>query len=256
MHAITHVPSPRMDDGLRTHLERTAVNYQRAVTQHAEYCGALTRCGAEVRTLGVNRALPDCVFVEDTAVVLDELAVLAPLGTEARRAERDGIEPELRRYREVHRIEPPAVLEGGDVLRVGRTLFVGLSSRTDWVGLRALEAIVQPFGYRVVTVPVCGCLHLKTAVTALPDGALLVNPSWLDVEPLRGYEQIPVPDEEPWAANVLPIGENVCLAAEHPRTAELIIRRGFRVHAVELSEFAKAEGGVTCLSLLVESGKQ
>jgi dimethylargininase len=251
MLALTHQPSPNLDHGQRTHVARVPIDYALALRQHEAYCRMLRDCGAAVRPLDVNRDLPDSTFIEDTAVVLDELAVLASMGTPARRGEPAGIEGELRKYRELYRIELPATLEGGDVLRVGRTLLVGLSSRTDSAGARALEAAVRRHGYRVVPVAVRGCLHLKTACTALPDGRLLMNPSWLDREALRGFETVAVPEGEPWAANTLPVGGAVCLAAEHVQTADLLRRCGFDVRTVDLSEFAKAEGCVTCLSLLL-----
>src|SRR5262249_3193185 len=153
-----------------------------------------------------------------------EAAVLASMGTAARRGEPAGIEPELKKYREVHRIDMPACLEGGDVLRVGRDLLVGMSSRTDATGARALETIVRRYGYRVLAVPVPGCLHLKTACTALPDGRLLVNPSWLDMRSLHGFATVTVPAEEPWGANTLPFGGVVCLAAKNVQTADLVRR--------------------------------
>jgi dimethylargininase len=238
--------------GQRTHVARSAIDYDRAVRQHAEYCRMLRRCGVQVRTLDVNRELPDCVFVEDTAVVLDEVAVLASMGVESRRDEPAGIEPELRKFREVHRIEPPATLEGGDVLQLGRTLLIGISSRTNRAGLAALEAITRRYGYRAVPVAVQGCLHLKTACTALPDGSLLANPDWVDMEDLRGFDTIRIPEYEPWGANTLSIGQKVCVAAEQVRTADLLRARGFEVETVELYEFAKAEGGITCLSILFD----
>jgi dimethylargininase len=236
-----------------TYVARAPIDCSRAVRQHEEYCRVLGECGAEVRTLDVNRELPDCVFVEDTAVVLDEVAVLASMGTPSRRAEPTGVEAELRKYREVRRIEAPATLEGGDVLRVGRTLLVGLSPRTNAAGVAALEAVVRRHGYGVSAVPVRQCLHLKTACTTLDDRRLLVNPAWLDVAALRGFELVPVPAEEPWAANTARVGTVVLMAAEHARTADLIRGLGLDVRAVELSEFAKAEGGVTCLSILLRS---
>jgi dimethylargininase len=239
-----------MQHGQRTHVGREAIDYQRAVRQHAEYCRMLGRRGVEVRTLEVNRGLPDCVFIEDTAVVFDEVAVLASMGAESRRAEPAGIEPELRKHREVHRIETPATVEGGDVLQLGRTLLIGISCRTNLAGAAALESIARRYGYRTVPVVVHECLHLKTACTALPDGTLLVNPAWVDTQALRGFEVIRIPDAEPWAANTLPIGRTVCMAAEHGQTADLIRERGFDVETAELSEFAKAEGGITCLSIL------
>ncbi len=252
MLALTHLPSPHLDAGLRTHVGRVPVDFGLALRQHAGYCDLLRACGVEVRTLEVNRDFPDGTFIEDTAVVLDEVAVLTPMGTAARRGEPAGIEPELRKYREVHRIEPPACLEGGDVLRVGRTILVGESSRTDAAGFAALEGIAGRYGYRVVPVPLRECLHLKTACTALPDGRLLVNPAWLDTAALRGFELVPVPVEEPWAAGTLPVAGKVCLAAEHVTTAGMLRRLGFDVRATPLSEFAKAEGCVTCLSLLID----
>ncbi|MBC8868599.1 MAG: dimethylargininase, partial [Planctomycetes bacterium] len=144
-------------------------------------------------------------------------------------------------------------IEGGDVQREGRTLLGGLSSRTNSAGISALDTIVRRCGYRVVAVPVRGCLHLKTACTALPDGRLLVNPAWLDVRDLGDYELTPVPDDEPWGANVALVGTSVCASAAHVRTADSIREEGFDVQLVDLSEFAKAEGGVTCLSLVFDS---
>jgi dimethylargininase len=184
-------------------------------------------------------------------VVLDEVAVLCSMGAESRRGERAGVERELLRYREVRRIELPATLEGGDVLRVGRRLLVGLSARTNRAGAEALEAVVQRFGYRVLPVPVRGCLHLKTACTALPDDTLLVNPCWVDLAALEGFRTVRVPVDEPWAANTLTAGETVLLAAEYPRTAHLLRRRQLDVRPVALSELAKAEGAVTCMALLL-----
>jgi dimethylargininase len=250
MFALTHVPSPNMGACQLTYVPRTPIDHGLALRQHEEYCRMLRECGVEVRTLDVNREHPDCAFIEDAAVVLDEAAILALPGTEARRAELAGIEPELRKYREVHRIEPPVTLEGGDVLRIGRTLLVGTSSRTNAAGISALETSAGRHGYAVRPVPVRECLHLKTACTALDDERLLVNPSWLDVSALRGFELVGVPEEEPWGANIVRIGETVCMAAAQVRTADLVRGLGFNVRTVDISEFAKAEGGVTCLSLL------
>jgi len=250
MLALTHIPSPNMGNGLRTHVARTAIDNDLALEQHAAYGTLLRECGAEVRTLDVNRDLPDCTFIEDTAVVLDELAVLTSMGNEARRGELPGIARALMRYRPLCRIELPATLEGGDVLRVGRTLLVGLSLRTNREGVQALESIVGRHGYRVLPVPVRECLHLKTACTALPDQCLLLNPHWLDVSPLTEFETVTVSESEPWAANTLTVGNAVCISSEHVQTAELIRQRGFDVRTIHLSEFAKAEGCVTCLSLL------
>jgi dimethylargininase len=251
MLALTHAPSPSLEQCQRTYVAPAPIDYSRAVRQHEAYCQMLRRACAEVRTLDVNHGLPDSVFIEDTAIVLDEVAVLASMGAPSRRAEPAGVEPELRKYREVERVEPPATVEGGDVLRLGRTLLVGLSSRTNAAGVEALQAVGRRFGYEVRPVPVGRCLHLKSACGALPNGRLLVNPDWLDPRALRGFDLVRVPDAEPDAANVLLLGARVCLAAAHPQTAERVRQLGFEVEAVDLSEFAKAEGCVTCLSILL-----
>ena len=214
MLALVHAPSPKLAAGQRTHVAREAIDIDRMQKQHAAYCQALADCGGAskggresiaatmshhgkcspqltpdpvvVRVIDVNGDAPDGVFIEDTAIVLDELAILCSMGTAARRREPLAIEPVLREFREVRRIEWPALIEGGDVLCIGRELLVGLSSRTSTAGVEALANLVRPLGYSVTTVPVRGCLHLKTACTALPDGRLLISPAWLDISALRG----------------------------------------------------------------------
>jgi dimethylargininase len=250
MLALTHLPSPNMADCLRMHADGPRIDQKAAFQQHAGYRQMLERCGAVVETLDVNRDLPDCVFIEDTAIVLDEVAILCSMGHPSRRAEPAGIEPHLRRHRDVRRIELPATIDGGDVLRVGRRLIVGISGRTNAAGVAALTAAVSPFSYDIDPVSVTGCLHLKSACTALPDGRLLANPVWLDSKALRRYKIVGVPHDEPDAANVALVGETVCAAAGHPQTADLLCGLGFRVETTDLSEFAKADGCVTCLSLL------
>lgn len=251
MLALTHQPSPRMAECQLTFVERAPIDYLRACRQHAEYCRALREYGAEIRVLDVNAAHPDCAFVEDAAVVLDEAVIVGRMGSEARRPETAGIERELAASGIVHRIEAPATLEGGDVLRVGRRLFVGQSSRTNNAGIEALTLLAGRYGYEVRAIPVTGCLHLKTACTALPNGRLLVNRNWINCTALAGFELIPIPAEEPWGGNIALVGETVLSAAGSPRTAALIRSLGFAVRTVDLSEFAKAEGGVTCLSILL-----
>ena len=252
MLAITHLPSPRMHLGERTFVEHTSIDRVETLRQHAAYREKLEDLGVSVRALSTNLELPDCAFIEDCAIVLDEIAILASMGTASRAAEPAGIEAALTGIREVKRVGPPATLEGGDVLRVDRTLMVGLSSRTNRAGVTALERIVRRHGYRVVGVPVSGCLHLKTACTALPDGRLLVNPAWLDAKALDEFTKITVPVQEPWAANTLLIGDRVLIPSHHPQTAKTLRRDGLSVDTVEILEFAKAEGGVTCLSILAQ----
>ena len=249
MLALTHLPSLNMAGCLRMHAG-PSIDLDVALQQHAGYRRMLERCGAVVETLDTNRDLPDCVFIEDTAIILDEIAILCSMGHPSRRDEPAGIEPHIRQHREIRRIELPAIIDGGDVLRVGRRLIVGLSGRTSAAGIEALAATVRPFGYQVDTVPVTGCLHLKSACTALLDGRLLANAAWLDAKALRQYRIVPVPDDEPGAANVALVGEAVCAAAGHPQTEDLIRGLGFRVETTDLSEFGKADGCTTCLSLL------
>jgi dimethylargininase len=249
MLALVHAPSPALAAGQRTHVAQQQIDLRLAQSQHAAYCQALAACGLTVRWLNVNRDAPDGVFLEDTAIVLDEIAILCSMGTAARRREPLAIEPILRECRELRRIEMPAMIEGGDVLRIERTLLVGLSSRSNAAGAAALALLVEPLGYQVRAIPVLDCLHLKTACTALPDGRLLVNRSWLEISALQNYDCIDVPADEPWAANTLPIGQRVMLPAAHRQTAGLLARLGFEPVPVQLSEFAKAEGGVTCLTL-------
>lgn len=252
MLAITHLPSPRMADCQLTYVARNAIDYDLALQQHAEYCSMLSSLNVDVRTLEGNCEMPDCVFVEDAAVVLDEAALITRPGAETRRNETAAIEFELRTRRSiVDHTFAPATLEGGDVLRVGRTLLVGHSSRTNPEGAEVLQAFALRYGYTVRVVPVRGALHLKTACTALPDGRLLVNREWIDSEALSGFPLIPVPTSEPWGANLLCVGDVVCAAAHHSETVAMIRRMGFDVQTTEMSEFAKAEGGVTCLSILL-----
>lgn len=260
--AITHVPSPNMNAAIRTHALGPSgvpeeIDVEVAKQQHEAYRLALAKAGAEVRMLDVNRDHPDAVFIEDTAIVLPEIAIVASMGAASRRREPTGIEIELAKYRTaVTRILPPATLEGGDVVSVGKMLFVGQTARTNRAGTDALARITEPFGYVVIPVPVEGCLHLKTACTALPDGALLINPKWLPaLEPLQKMDCVEVDSREPNAANVVIIGENVCMSDAYPRTSERARAHARDVYTVALTEFAKADGCATCLSLVFSLAK-
>lgn len=239
-----------MQRGERTYVDHVDVDYELALRQHAAYRAVLQQCGAEVIVLDVNRTMPDCVFVEDTAIVLPELAVMMSPGAESRRAEPAGIEPSLRQFRAIKRIKRPATIDGGDIVVAGRALYVGDSPRTNADGIRALRETIAPFGYSVTSIPVRGCLHLKSACSALPDGRFLVNADWIDVSPLPKANLVGVPDDESWAGDVLVIGNRIILSDAFPQTAELLGDLGFGTLPVAISEFAKVEGGVTCLSLV------
>jgi dimethylargininase len=255
MIAITRLPSSRMSQCQLSFIERQPIDHQRALAQHEAYRAMLAECGAEVIVLSAADELPDCAFVEDTALVLDELAVMASPGAASRRGEVEAVEEALRPYRSIDWIRPPATLDGGDVLLVGRTLLVGVTARTNGDGLAALRQIAEPRGYRLWPIGVNGCLHFKSACTALDDQTLIVNRNWLEpaaLSDLRGrYRVIEIPADEPFAADVLRIGSSIVLPAAHGRTRDLIAGLGYGTRTVDLSEFAKAEGGVTCLSILV-----
>ena len=248
--AITHLPSPNMQSYERTYVGDEAIDLGLARRQHAAYCDALRECGAQVTTLDVNAPMPDCVFVEDTALVLDEVAVMMSPGAESRRAEPAGIEPVLRRYRAVKHVRFPGTIDGGDVVVAGRDVYVGRSLRTNDAGIEQLRTLLGAYDYTVTGISVHGCLHLKTACSALPDGRFLVNSDWIDASPLPAERLVHVPASEPWAGDVLVIGERIIVSDAFPRTIELLGALGFTVFPVSLSEFAKAEGGVTCLSLV------
>jgi dimethylargininase len=248
--AITHVPSPTMQDYEHTFVDDQPIDLELARRQHEGYREALGACGADVTVLDVNSGMPDCVFVEDTAIVLDEVAVMMSPGAVSRRREPAGIEPELAKYRPIARVTLPATIDGGDVVVSGGSVYVGRSARTNDLGIATLRAVLAPYGYTVTGVFVHGCLHLKTACSALPDGRFLVNPEWIDVTALPASKLVPVPDTEPWAGDVLVIGDRIIVSDAFPATADCLRASGWSVVPVSVSEFAKAEGGVTCLSLV------
>lgn len=248
--ALVRSPSPRMAEGIVTHLERVPADPALAAEQHAAYVAALGAAGWAVHEVAPAEDLPDSAFVEDVVVVLDDLAVLTRPGAGERRAEVEGAEAAVRALGlEVARIEAPGTLDGGDVLQVGRTVYVGRGGRTDGEGIRQLRALAAARGRTVVPVPLHRVLHLKSAVTALPDATLVCHdPSLLDVTPLPTLR--PVPEEG--GCHVVPLGGGTLLvAASAPRSAEAFDDLGFDVVAVDISEFEKLEGCVTCLSVLV-----
>jgi dimethylargininase len=248
--AVVRGVSPSLHECELTYLEREPIDLDRAEHQHAAYVRLLRDLGLEVVEIPADPAFPDCCFVEDVAVVLDEVAIMTRPGAASRRGEVPPVEDALSRYRQVVRIQAPATLEGGDVLAVGRTLFVGSSPRTNVAGIEQLRALAEPLGYRVVAVPVLGCLHLKSAVTALDDGHVLANGRWIDPGPLGELEIVPVDPREPGAANVLRARGTIVVHAGFPRTLDLLPKRGYTVQSLDVSEFLKAEAALTCKSLL------
>jgi dimethylargininase len=193
------------------------------------------------------------MFVEDPAIVLDELAVIFPLGTESRRPEAASLAQAISKFRKLERVELPGTLEGGDVLRIGRNLFVGLTKRSNAEGIRQLTAILAPHDYAVIAVPVTGCLHLKSAVTWLGRNTLLANRSWFDSSPFPGYGWIDVDPTEPHAANALALGDTIIFPSSFPCTRARIEAGGPHVTPLDISELQKAESGLTCSSLIFQS---
>jgi dimethylargininase len=249
--ALTREVPARIADCELTHLERVPIDRARAVVQHAAYETALRAAGCTIERFPATPDLPDSVFVEDAAVVFDEVAVITRPGAPSRRPETASVAAGLATYRPMRAIGAPATIDGGDVLRVGRRVFVGLSSRTTAEGAHQLRAVLAPFGYAVETIVATGCLHLKSAVTAIDDDRLLVNPEWVDASRFAGFDVLNVDPAEPFAANVLRIGGVALCAAAYPRTRARLEAAGISTVPVDVSELAKAEAGLTCCSLIV-----
>jgi dimethylargininase len=249
--AITRAVSPSLGDCELTYQLRVPIDVEVARAQHRAYEQALASAGYRVEQLPGDASMPDSVFVEDMAVVLDEMAILTRPGAVSRRGETPAIAAALAAYRPLREIQPPATIDGGDVLVVGRRVFVGRSTRTNGSAAAQIRRFAGPFGYAVIETDVRGCLHLKSAVTALADDRVLVNPEWIDAAAFEGVALVHVAPEEPSAANVLRLSDRIVAASAFPRTAERLAGLGFRVALVEVAEMAKAEGAVTCCSLIV-----
>lgn len=251
--AITHKVSSRINECELTFLDRAPINPGLAARQHDAYCAVLEKLGVTVERLSENESYPDSCFVEDTAIVAGELAVICNPGVASRRGETALIERELSKYKKTVRISLPATIEGGDVLQMGEKIFAGQSRRTNSQGIDELARILKPYGYSVIPVQTKGSLHLKSACAAIDDETIFVNPEWIDITPLKGFNLVRTPPEEPWSANVLRVGETVCLQAGAPAAAELIRRLARKVEIVDTSELRKAEAGLTCSSIIFES---
>jgi dimethylargininase len=236
-----------------THLDRVVIDIDLARRQHAAYEAALEALGCQVVRLPPEPDMPDAVFVEDVAVVLDELAVVARPGAASRRGETNSVAEALERHRPLFTIDPPGTIEGGDVLRVGRMLFVGVSTRTNRPGLEQFREAVSAFNYWVQPVEVAGALHLKSAVTSVGERTLLINRNWVDAYAFGDYDLIDVDPAEPFSANALLVGGALIYPAQCPRMRAALERRGIRIVPLDVSELAKAEGGVTCCSVIFET---
>lgn len=253
--AITRQVSPNINQCELSFHERHPIDVQTAVEQHQAYQRLLSELGLHIIELGAQPDLPDSVFVEDPAIVVDELAIISRMGATSRRPEADSLAQELYKYRRLEFLTEPATLDGGDVMRIGHILYVGESARTNRAGIEQLSHILMPYGYEVRSVGLTGCLHLKSASSYLGAGSVLVNQSWIDSDALSGFELIDVPSEEPNAANALLLGQIVVLPKSFPKTGELLEKRGLTVRTVDMSELQKAEAGVTCCSLIFDAPK-
>lgn len=249
-HAVTREVSRAIERCELTHLERQPIDVERARAQHRDYEAALARLGCRIHRLPEEPELPDSVFVEDTALVLDEVAVILRPGAASRRPESDSVARALAPYRELIHLQGPGTVDGGDVLQIGKHIVVGLSSRSDAAGIAELAEAVKPFGYAVRGTAVSGCLHLTSAVTEIGDGNLLIHRGWVDTTALSDWRLIDIDPSEPHAGNALRIGETLIYPTAFPATAQKLERLGYRLEPVDLSELAKAEGAVTCCSLV------
>jgi len=248
--ALTREISPAITQCELTHLPRAPVDVDVARAQHRAYEQCLAEAGCAVVRLGAGPEMADSVFVEDVAVVFDEVAIVTRPGAPSRRRETPAVAEALARYRGLQHIEAPATADGGDVLVVGRKVFVGGSSRTNAAAIDQIRRFLGPYGYTVVGVGVSGCLHLKSAVTRVADDRLLINRNWISIEPFSTYDLIDVHPDEPNGANALRVGGEVVYATSFPRTRERLVQSGLCLRSVDVSEIAKAEGALTCCSLV------
>jgi dimethylargininase len=249
--AITRGVSRSLGDCELTWLAREPIDIDKAIAQHHAYERCLAELGARVISLPPLEEHPDAVFVEDPAIVLDEVAVITTMGAVSRRGERASLAAALAEYRPVIHMRDPAKLEGGDVMRVGRSLYVGLSARTDAAGIDQLREILTPFGYSVTAMELKDCLHLKSACCCIGNDTVLMNRNWVDAASLERYTLIDVADDEPAAANALQVRGTVVMPDSFPKTADILRGAGLSVRTLDVSELMKAESGVTCSSLLV-----
>jgi dimethylargininase len=250
--AITREVSRSIVNCELTHLARTPIDVERARAQHEQYRSALRALGVEVIALPEEPDLPDSVFVEDVAFVLDEVAVLTRPGSDSRKPEVESVARALTPYRELLRVSAPATLDGGDVLVAGKRIFVGQTLRSNAEAVEQLRIMLNPLGYSVTGVPVTGCLHLKSGVTQVTEDTLLINPAWVEKSYFEGFKFIEVDPSEPFAANALVVEGALVYPAAFEGTRMRLEMAGRPIVPVEADELAKAEGGVTCCSLIFE----
>jgi dimethylargininase len=236
-----------------TFLERIPIDVERAREQHAQYRAALKFLGLNFISLPEEPNMADSVFVEDTALILDECALITRPGAVPRRRETESIAKILERYRKLFYIKKPAHIDGGDILCVGKDIYVGLSERSDILANDQMHEYLQPLGYKIHSVQVTGCLHLKSAVTQISQDTLLINPEWVDKKNFRGMKCLEIDPSEPYAANALLVEGTIIYPKAFPKTQERLETAGIRMITVDADELAKAEGAVTCCSLIFKN---
>ena len=249
--AITREISPRFAECELTHIERTPIDLDLARAQHCAYVDLLRKLGCKVVELPAERDLPDSVFVEDTAFILPEVAVITRPGADSRKPETETIFCVLQPLTRLVRVHEPGTVDGGDVLVLGKRIYIGLSTRSNQEAINQLNELLHEYGYSVTGIQLHDCLHLKSAVTRVDDKTLLINKNWVDTSYFEGFNLIEVDPSEPHAANCLPIGESIIFPTAFPRTRARLEEKGYHVAAVDVSELAKAEGAVTCCSLII-----
>jgi dimethylargininase len=251
--ALVRPPSPSLQQGERSYIGRDPINFSLAEQQHANYVAALREAGAEIVEVAAAPELPDAVFIEDTALVLDTIAVIARPGAESRRAETPAVAEVLERYRPLEYAQAPATFDGGDILTIGRTVYIGRGGRTNAAGIEFLADLLREHDYQVVPVQHSGCLHLKSAVNFLGDDSVVINPEWVPREVFARFAQVDVDPDEPMGASALAVGRELLLSSDYPRTVQRIKARGFKPRVLDFSEFHLAEGGLTCPSIILSA---
>ncbi|MEE9259451.1 MAG: arginine deiminase-related protein [Nitrospinaceae bacterium] len=249
-HALVREPGPSIIHALSRHPQKDSIDFARAVNQHRAYVQALKRAGGNIVALPPLEAFPDSVFVEDTAVVFDQYAIACPVKEKSRKGEVESVVNAIREYRPLRSIEPPAALDGGDVLDTGERVFAGLSQRTNKEGIDALSRLA---GKPVTPISVLKGLHLKSGVGFLGRNILVADPESVDPSLFKGFQIVEAAAEESYAANCLALGNTVLMATGYPKLKAKIEGHGFKTIELEMSEFEKADGGITCLSLIVPS---
>jgi len=250
--AITRAISPFLINCELTHLDRKPIDFEKAEDQHTEYENALRKMGYTIRRLAETPHLADGVFVEDTAVVFPEIGIITRPGAASRRPETESMADVLKEYRELRFIQEPATIDGGDVLVIGKKIWIGNSTRTNKEAIRQVTDILKPFGYKVSGVPVTECLHLKTAIAVIEDDLLLINPKWVNPDIFPGFNCEFVHPDEPLGANVMRRGNWALCPSAFIHTLHWLSEKGYDVISLDQSELAKAEAGLTCCSVIVE----